>query len=629
MGVRTRENKHLGRPRQTFRFESPSVTNKFCLNFRIARKNPWSQTLGSERLIMSEGIKERSKSDKKSRKRKLEQAIGEDDASPIIPDKQKSKAERKEAKRLKKSKKHAAKSQENAINSDLQQSSSLNQATSQGDVQQKVSHESPAVESGATGGLVDGMYPHGRTSGNGFSASYEEDATLATLSNGAIEEFLQKHGIKIQDPSLSASLRPIIDFKYLPKSSYNDSSTFTTFKSPTPIQAASWPFLLFGRDVIGVAETGSGKTLAFGIPLIRQVLATSHEKTSGSPLKAVVVSPTRELAMQIHEQLEALASRKSIRTVCIYGGVPKEDQRKALKKASIAVATPGRLNDLIQEGFADLTGVNYLVLDEADRMLDKGFEDEIRKIISSSNPSSRQTLMFTATWPPSVRDLASTFMRNPVHISIGIENPTGELRANKSITQIVEVVDPMQKQNRLMELLRKHQGKKGQKVDRVLIFALYKKEAARIESFLRSRGFSVAAIHGDMSQPARTASLDGFKTGKCPLLVATDVAARGLDIPEVELVVNLTYPLTTEDYVHRIGRTGRAGKTGKAITLFTEHDKAQAGGLVNVLKGAGQTVPEELLKFGTTVKKKGHDAYGAFYKDIGNGEKKQGTKIKF
>lgn len=466
------------------------------------------------------------------------------------------------------------------------------------------------------------------TNGTSDSGSgYAEDSALTALPQPEIDDFLSTNFITITDPTSSSNLRPIIQFSHLPSHAITSSSPFIAFKTPTPIQSAAWPFLLSGRDVIGVAETGSGKTLAFGVPCIRSIINSSRPK--GSPARAVILSPTRELAAQIHTQIETLASPAHLSTVCVYGGVPKDPQRLALKTAHIVVATPGRLNDLINEGSAELSNVNYVVLDEADRMLDKGFEEEIRKIIATTPTEGRQTLMFTATWPPSVRDLASTFMKTPVHISIGADNPTGELRANTKITQLVEVVDPRQKETRLLQLLKQHQGAGARKNDRVLVFCLYKKEAARIESFLSGRGMKVAGIHGDMSQDKRTASLTAFKTGTCPLLVATDVAARGLDIPAVKAVINVTFPLTVEDYVHRIGRTGRAGADGLAITLFTEHDKAQSGALINVLRAAGQEIPEDLLRFGTTVKKKGHEAYGAFYKDPGVGAKKEGTKIRF
>lgn len=406
---------------------------------------------------------------------------------------------------------------------------------------------------------------------DGSDSGYTQDQGLGALPQSQIDEFLASKFITITDPA-SAGLRPITEFKYLPRH-HELTTAFGDFASPSPIQAAAWPSLLAGRDAIGVAETGSGKTLAFGLPCVRYVKSTLHGKYGG--IKALILSPTRELASQIYDQLEKLGTGNGVKVVCLYGGVPKDAQRQQLQKATVIVATPGRLNDFIQEGAVDLSAVGYLVLDEADRMLDKGFEEDIRRIIGTTPAADRQTCMFTATWPPSVRDLAATFMKKPVRINIG-DNPTGELRANTRITQTVEVVDPRGKEMRLLQLIKQYQSGKNQD-DRILVFCLYKKEATRIEGFLNMKGLRVAGIHGDMTQPQRTASLEAFKSGKVPLLVATDVAARGLDIPAVKVVINVTFPLTVEDYVHRIGRTGRAGSDGLAITLFTEHDKAQSG----------------------------------------------------
>jgi ATP-dependent RNA helicase DBP3 len=332
------------------------------------------------------------------------------------------------------------------------------------------------------------------------------------------------------------------------------------------------------------------------VPCMRYVNSVKAKK--GGKVKAVIVSPTRELACQIYDQLVKLVGGSGIKVTCIYGGVDKVPQRNDLRTASIVVATPGRLNDFIQEGSADLSSVGYFVLDEADRMLDKGFEAEIKRIAGSITAGKAQTVMFTATWPQSIRELAATFMKDPVRINIGQDNPTGDLRANVRVTQKVEVVDPRAKEQRLLALLKQYQSGKD-KDARILVFCLYKKEATRVEGFLSSKGLRVAGIHGDLNQNQRTASLEAFKSGNTPLLVATDVAARGLDIPNVKVVINVTFPLTAEDYVHRIGRTGRAGQDGLAITLFTEHDKAQSGALINVLKAAKQPVPEELMKFGT------------------------------
>ena len=266
--------------------------------------------------------------------------------------------------------------------------------------------------------------------------------------------------------------------------------------------------------------------------------------------------------------------------------------------------------------------MTYLVLDEADRMLDLGFEPHIRKICATIR-ADRQTLMFSATWPTAVQQLAANFLAaaGAVKVTVGSQ----ELAASHSVAQTVEVIDPAKRDDRLLQLLAKHHSSRK---NRIIIFVLYKKEAPRVEGLLKRKGWNAAAIHGDISQAQRTAAVEAFKAGTVPLLIATDVAARGLDIPDVEVVVNYSFPLTIEDYVHRIGRTGRAGKTGAAITFFSAaSDKMRAGELVNVLREAKQPVPDELLKFGTTVKKKEHKLYGAHFKDVDLSKK--ATKVTF
>ncbi|KAH7121734.1 P-loop containing nucleoside triphosphate hydrolase protein [Dactylonectria estremocensis] len=461
--------------------------------------------------------------------------------------------------------------------------------------------------------------------------AYSETMALSNVPQADIDEFLTKNEITITDPKTEQpTLRPVLEFNHLPSTNLLEKkpSPFASYKTPTPIQSASWPFTLSGRDAIGVAETGSGKTMAFALPCVEAVLKVGIKGT-----KAVIVSPTRELAMQTHEQLAKVASLVGLKAVCLYGGASKDDQRSLLRRgADIIVATPGRLKDFMSDGTVDLSGAAFAVLDEADRMLDKGFEEDIRMILGACPArEKRQTLMFTATWPASVQALASSFMVTPVKIAIGSggkETADGavELQANSRITQRVEVVDGRDKEFRLLQLLKENtQGK--QKDDRILVFCLYKKEATRVEGFLARKGIRVGGIHGDLRQEQRTRSLEAFKSGVTPVLVATDVAARGLDIPEVKLVINVTFPLTIEDYVHRIGRTGRAGKTGQAITFFTVQDKAHSGSLINILRGANQEVPDDLLKFGSTVKKKTHDMYGAFFKDVDPNAKS--TKITF
>ncbi|KAJ5234478.1 ATP-dependent RNA helicase dbp3 [Penicillium citrinum] len=454
--------------------------------------------------------------------------------------------------------------------------------------------------------------------------TYTEASALSALPQSEIDTYLSEKVIKFTDPSADApALRPLISFDYLPPSDSDLYAPLKSFPAPTPIQAATWPLLFAGRDVIGIAETGSGKTLAFGLPCLRKLTESKKSQKAYHPT-AVIISPTRELAMQIYDQLIKFAEVAKAGVTCIYGGVRKDEQREALKTAAVVVATPGRLKDLQNDGSVNLGKVKYLVLDEADRMLDKGFEQDIKDIIQPMPVSRRQTVMFTATWPRSVRDLASTFMSSPVTVTIG-GDPSADPRANTRIKQEVEVLDGREKENRLIQLLNRSQ--KGKNPEKVLVFCLYKKEAMRVERTISYKGFKVAGIHGDLNQSDRFRNLEAFKSGAATVLVATDVAARGLDIPAVKLVINVTFPLTVEDYVHRIGRTGRAGAEGHAITLFTEQDKALAGGLVNVLKAANQHVPEDLMKFGTTVKKKQHDAYGAFFKDVDTDKK--ATKITF
>ncbi|XWS62234.1 hypothetical protein CRYUN_Cryun07bG0192900 [Craigia yunnanensis] len=383
------------------------------------------------------------------------------------------------------------------------------------------------------------------------------------------------------------------------------------FSIPSPIQAHAWPFLLDGRDFIGIAKTGSGKTLAFGVPAMMHVLSKRNGKFSkGKNPLCLVLSPTRELAEQIFNVLCTAGKSCDVKSVCLYGGTAKGPQISSLKSGvDIVIGTPGRLKDLMNMEVCQLKEVSFVVLDEADRMLDMGFEEDVRFILGKTC-SARQMVMFSATWPSAVHRLAQEYMDpNPVKVVIGSE----DLAANHDVMQIVEVLDDRSRYERLTALLKKyHESKRN----RVLVFVLYQAEADRIENMLQRSGWNVVSIHGRKAQHERTKALSLFKKGSCPLMVATDVAARGLDIPDVEVVINYSFPLTTEDYVHRIGRTGRAGRKGVAHTFFTQQNKGLAGELVNVLKEAGQIVPPALLKFGTHVKKKESKLYGAHFKEI-------------
>ena len=400
------------------------------------------------------------------------------------------------------------------------------------------------------------------------------------------------------------------------------------FASPSPVQAQAWPLLLAGRDVIGIAATGSGKTLAFGLPALAHAASQGGARAAPRAPRVLVLAPTRELACQIADVLAAAGARAGQTVALAHGGVPKGPQVAALRAGAAAiVGTPGRLQDLAEGAPATapllLSSVSFLVLDEADRMLDLGFEPAVRALAGGTR-ADRQTAMFSATWPPAVRALAADFLASPARVKVG----SADLAASHSVAQTVEVIDPAARDGRLLALLGELKAKGL--ADKVIVFVLYKKEAPRVEALLQRRGWAAAAVHGDAAQSARTAAVDAFRAGSLQVLVATDVAARGLDIPAVSAVINYSFPLTTEDYVHRIGRTGRAGATGIAHTFFSGvSDRPRAGELINVLREAGQPVPAALLKFGTTVKRKESKLYGAHYREVEDGAKAVATKVKF
>ncbi|GMH43487.1 hypothetical protein BSKO_11409 [Bryopsis sp. KO-2023] len=439
-----------------------------------------------------------------------------------------------------------------------------------------------------------------------MKACYEEHPSVRELSVQEVAELRKKKDITLENLPNGTDIRPVPAFSSIafPEEIKKITEKFTT---PSPIQCQSWPILMSGYDMVGIAATGSGKTLAFGLPLIVHILA--QPKSSKKGPSCLILSPTRELCAQIGEVLEEAGACCGVKSVTVYGGVPKHPQIAALKGgAHIVTATPGRLEDLMEGGHCDLSKASFLILDEADRMLDLGFLPHIRNIAQQIR-SDRQTAMFSATWPQEVQGLAVDFMSNPVRCVIG----SSSLSATTSVSQKVEVIDPKQKDSRLDALLRQYHSSRK---NRIIVFVLYKKEADRVENFIKRKGFNCAGVHGDKSQADRTRAVNSFKAGTVPILIATDVAARGLDIPDVEYVVNYSFPLTTEDYVHRIGRTGRAGKTGHSHTFFTHLDKSRAGELQNVLRKAGQPIPDELMAFGSTVKKKESKLYGAHFKEV-------------
>ncbi|CAL5441187.1 unnamed protein product [Camellia sinensis] len=436
------------------------------------------------------------------------------------------------------------------------------------------------------------------------------------IDNGLIEKCDEnnKNGVIVDGEERKNDVGAVVSGKDIKESQYAALKSFVesglpkdvlecckNFDKPSPIQSHSWPFLLNGRDFIGIAAMG--QTLAFGVPAIMHVLQKRQNKTSKRVNPLCLIS----------DVLCDAGKPCGLQSVCLYGGTSKGPQISALKSGvDIVIGTPRRLKDLIEMGICYLKEVSFVVLDEADRMLDMGFEPEVRSILSQTC-SARQMVMFSATWPPAVHQLAQEFMDpNPVKVVVGSE----DLAANHDVMQIVEVLDDRARDERLVSLLEKYH--KSQR-NRVLVFVLYKKEAARVEAMLQKWGWKVVSIHGDKAQHAHTKALSLFKEGSCPLMIATDVAARGLDIPDVEAVINYSFPLTTEDYVYRIGRTGRAGKKGVAHTFFMKENKGLAGELVNLLREAGQTVPAALRNFGTHVKKKRRGEsklYGGHFKEI-------------
>ncbi|KAJ2006791.1 RNA-dependent ATPase [Coemansia thaxteri] len=465
-----------------------------------------------------------------------------------------------------------------------------------------------------------------RKSDSSSDANVQPAPAKRAVSTGSVTLAAAKAFYEANNISVSGddSFMPFLEFSQAPFGS-ELLRACAKFSKPTPIQSSCWPVITASRDVIGIAETGSGKTYAFALPAIHWLQQTHGDraKKCKKPL-VLIVSPTRELAIQTHEQCLEAGKALGITSVCLYGGSSKSQQNAELRQSrpAIVVATPGRLIDVVENDQSlDLSDVSFLVLDEADRMLDQGFENDIRKIIGMIRQGDdRQTVMFSATWPKSVRALADTFLRNPVRVSIGSD----ELAINGRVQQVVEVVDRFQKDKRLKDLLQQyHKSRKN----RVLVFVLYKKEASRVEEMLKRTGYNCVAIHGDKQQSQRLDAIDAFRSGRIPLLIATDVAARGLDVPDVEYVINYTFPLTIDEYTHRCGRTARAGKSGIAHTFFSEEDKSHSGELINVLKAANMPVPDNLFKFGTTVKKKQHGSYGAFFKDVDPNVK--ATKIVF
>ena len=349
------------------------------------------------------------------------------------------------------------------------------------------------------------------------------------------------------------------------------------YETATPIQEAAIPAAVRGRDIIGTAQTGTGKTAAFVLPILNKLISTGQRGTA----RALIVTPTRELAEQINDVVRELSAGTKIRSATIYGGVGANPQIQALRNgAEILVACPGRLLDLINQGHARMGNIEILVLDEADRMFDMGFLPDVRRIVKAV-PEKRQTMLFSATFPAEVELLASSALKQPQKIAMGISRPA------YTVTHALYPVPPHLKSPLLLELLKRTD------TNSVLIFARTKYRAQKVSQQILRAGYKVTSLHGDRSQGQRQSALKGFKDGTHNIMVATDIAARGLDVESISHVINYDMPDTADAYIHRIGRTGRAQRTGDAFTLVTPEDNDMIRTLERIM---GSPLKREVLE---------------------------------
>jgi len=332
--------------------------------------------------------------------------------------------------------------------------------------------------------------------------------------------------------------------------------------TPTPIQTQAIPLVLAGHDLLAAAQTGTGKTGGFALPILSRLFPEGAPRHAGRAPRVLVLTPTRELAAQVHDSFKQYGAHVPLRSATIFGGVGMQPQVDALRRGmDVLIATPGRLIDHMGQRTVDLREVEVLVLDEADRMLDMGFLPALKRVVQVL-PQQRQTLMFSATFSDEIKQLAGQFQRSPKEVSVAPRNTIAE-----TIQHIVHPVDASRKRNLLIDFMAQDSRRQ------TLVFARTKHGANKLAESLDAAGFRSAAIHGNKSQGARTKALADFKSGRVTVLVATDIAARGLDIPQLPVVINFDLPMVAEDYVHRIGRTGRAGETGQAVSLVS-HDES-------------------------------------------------------
>ncbi|KAI3860738.1 hypothetical protein MKX03_014774 [Papaver bracteatum] len=413
---------------------------------------------------------------------------------------------------------------------------------------------------------------------------YEEKESISGMSEQDVAEYRRSLAIRVSGFDISRPVKSFEDCGF--STQVMNAIAKQGYEKPTPIQCQAFPIVLSGRDIIGIAKTGSGKTASFVLPMIVHIMDQPELEREEGPI-GVICAPTRELAHQIYLEAKKFSKSHGIRVSAVYGGMSKLDQFKELKAGcEIVVATPGRLIDMLKMKALNMSRATYLVLDEADRMFDLGFEPQIRSIVGQIRPD-RQTLLFSATMPRRVEKLAREILSDPIRVTVGEVG-----MANEDITQVVDVI--ISDSAKMPWLLERLPGM----IDNgdVLVFASKKATVDEIETQLVQRGFKVAALHGDKDQASRMETLQKFKSGTYHVLIATDVAARGLDIKSIKFVVNFDIARDMDMHVHRIGRTGRAGdKDGTAYTLITLKEARFAGELVNSLIAAGQNVSVELM----------------------------------
>ena len=425
---------------------------------------------------------------------------------------------------------------------------------------------------------------------------YFEHAEISRLTDVDIEQMrLEKNGINVEFPFENKNKTEENEI-YIPKLISKFEHAFekypdimreikkNNFVTPTPIQCQAWPVLLSGHDMIGIAQTGTGKTLAFLLPALIHIDGQKTPRRERTGPSVLIMAPTRELALQIESEVNKY-SYKGIKALCTYGGGNRENQAKrAAEGVEIIIATPGRLNDLVQSGEINIDYVSYFVLDEADKMLDMGFYPQITRTLINLRPD-RQTVMTSATWPPDVRELASSFMSNPILVSVG----TMDLKAVHTVTQKVYIVEEEKKREMLNDFIHKMRPE-----DKVIIFMGKKQKIDEITQDLINNNVKCQSIHGGREQYEREKALNDLKTGVVNILLATDVASRGIDIEDITHVINYDFPRDIEEYVHRVGRTGRAGRSGVSVSFMTRKDWCHAAELIKILKEANQEIPKAL-----------------------------------